>query len=107
MTTPFPLTSSVAVPCGAGVMLLLEPPEGWVMAPPNPPAQLILLDPLAPGPFRPNINLVVQDLGRMTTEEFLTLSRLQMKGLGDKAALVTDAPMSGLASHLFEFLAYN
>src|SRR5262249_58042694 len=89
----------------SGVRVLLSPREVWASPPPTPPALLILIDPSSPGPFWPNINLVVQDLGKLTTEEFVTLTRLQLKALGDNAVAERDEPM-GPAGHLFEFLAH-
>jgi hypothetical protein len=107
MTSQLPLSSPLAVPCDQGVLLLIEPPEGWVMAAPTPPAKLTLLDASAPGPTWPNINLTVQDLGKLTPDEFVLLSRLQMKSLGDSVVVEKDEPIgrdSGV--HRFDFLAY-
>jgi hypothetical protein len=94
------------VPCDNGGLLLIEPPEGWVMAPPAPPARLALLDPNAPGPVRPNLNVLAQDLGKMTPEEYLTLTRLQFKAMGDNVNVERDQPLDRAGGgHLFEYVA--
>ncbi len=109
MQLPTNRREPIAVPCDNGALLLIEAPEGWLMSPPAPPARLSLLDPTSPGPLRPNINVVAQDLGKMTGEEYLTLTRLQLKGMGENATVERDEPIgrqSGeSASHLFEFVA--
>ncbi len=94
--------SPVAVPCENGVLLMIEPPPGWVMGPASPPCRLALLDPQWPGPGWPNINVVVQGLGNMTPEEYLTLSRLQMKGMGDNVVVERDQPLGTPGGHVFE-----
>jgi hypothetical protein len=105
MTTA-PTRQPIAVPCENGALLLIEPPEGWLMSPPAPPARLSLLDPRAPAPLRPNLNVVAQDLGKMTPEEYLTLTRLQLKGMGANAAVERDEPLGrGSGGHLFEYVA--
>jgi hypothetical protein len=75
------------------------------MAPANPPARLVLLDPQSPDPFRPNVNVLAQSLGTMTPEEYLTLSRLQMKAMGESVAVELDEPLGTAGGHLFEFQA--
>jgi hypothetical protein len=92
MTPPPTPQPPIAVPCDNGALLLIEPPEGWLMSPPAPPSRLLLLDPAAPVP-RPNINVIVQDLGKMTAEEYLTLTRLQLKGMGDNVVVERDEPL--------------
>jgi hypothetical protein len=101
-------SAPIAVPCDDGALLMITPPEGWLMAPASPPARLSLLDPSAAGPFRANINIVAQNLGKMTVEEFMTLNRLQMKAMGDNLVVERDEPIgSGKGGHLFEFRAYG
>jgi hypothetical protein len=101
---PVPSSSSpVALPCERGALLLMEPPAGWAMAPPVPPARLYLLDPDASGEVRPGINVVVHDLGQLSPAEYLTLSRLQLKGLGANAVVEVDQPLDDRGGgHLFE-----
>jgi hypothetical protein len=101
-----PARQPIAVPCDNGALLLIEPPEGWLMSPPQPPARLLLLDPTAPGPFRPNINVVQQKLGRMTPEEWLTLTRLQLKSMGEHVRVERDETLGKQGGgHLFEYTA--
>ena len=98
----------IAVPCDAGTMLLLEPPPGWLMSPVQLPARVGLIDPNAQGPFWPNINVVVQDLGKMTVDEFVTLTRLQLKALGDAAVVQRDESIGPeSAGHRFDFISYS
>ncbi len=107
MTPQMPASSPVAVPCDEGVLLLIDPPPGWVMAAPTPPSRLTLLDPTAAGPSWPSLNVLVQDLGKLSTDEFLTLSRLQMKAAGDSVTVERDEPVGREpgGAHRFEFLA--
>lgn len=98
-------TSPIAVPCDNGALILIQPPEGWLMSPPQPPAKLALLDPNAPGPFFPNINVLDQDLGQMNVDEYLTLTRLQFKAMGDTVAILRDEAL-GKSAHWFEFISY-
>jgi hypothetical protein len=106
--TPQPTAPSpIAVPCEDGALLLIEPPAGWLMAPPTPPARLILIDPNVPGPPRPSINVLAQNLGKLTPEEYVTLNRLQLKGMGENAAIERDEPLGTRAgAHLFEYVAH-
>jgi hypothetical protein len=108
LVAALPSTAPIAVPCDMGVVALLEPPEGWVIAPPNPPARLALMDAAGPGPFWPNITLSVQDLNNMTHAEYLTLARLQFKAMGEAMSLERDEPSGSppCEGHVFEFLAY-
>ncbi|HYT88300.1 MAG TPA: hypothetical protein VEL76_06240 [Gemmataceae bacterium] len=76
------------------------------MSPPTPPARISLLDPNAAGPLRPNINVVAHSLGKMSAEEYLTLTRLQFKGMGDQVVIERDQPLGRhLGGHLFEYVA--
>jgi hypothetical protein len=101
-------STPIAVPCEHGALLLIEPPEGWLMAPPVPPARLYLLDPNAPGPFRPNLNVVVQELGKLTPEDYVQLTRLQLKALGDGAVVERDQPLGpARTGHLFEVVFHG
>src|SRR5262245_54550403 len=101
-----PRGEPIAVPCDNGALLLIRPPEGWLMAPPQAPARLLLLDATAPGPFRANINVVVQNLGQMTPEEWLTLTRLQLKSMGEKVTIERDEALGKRpGGHLFEYSA--
>jgi hypothetical protein len=96
----------IAVPCDNGVLLLIRPPAGWLMSPPQPPARLLLIDPAAPGPFRPNLNIVAQPLGQLTPEEWLTLTRLQYKSMGDKVTVERDEALGKYpGGHVFEYTA--
>jgi hypothetical protein len=105
---PQPSPQPIAVPCDDGSLLLIEPPPGWLLAPPTPPARLILLDPNTPGPLRPSINVVAQTLGKMTPEEYLTLNRLQLKGMGENAEVQRDEPLGTRSgAHLFEYVAHQ
>jgi hypothetical protein len=77
------------------------------MAAPAPPVRFAILDPDGPGPNWPTIKVVVQDLGKLTTDEYLTLSRLQMKAAGDSMVVERDEPIGQPGgAHCFEFLAY-
>jgi hypothetical protein len=108
--TPVPTgPSPIAVPGDHGELLLLEAPPGWLMTPPTPPARLALLDPNASGGFWPNVNVVIQDLGTMTPEEYLTLGRLQLKAMGEQARVEHDEPIGPGSSggRVMEFVAYN
>src|SRR6266545_3889204 len=93
MTTQPARQAPIAVPCDNGALLLIQPPEGWLMAPPTPPARLLLLDPAAPPPMRPSLNVIAQDLGKMTPEEYLTFTRLQLKGMGENVVVERDEPL--------------
>ena len=96
----------IAVPCDNGALLMIRPPEGWLMSPPQPPARLLLLDPAAPGPFRPSINVVVQKLGQLTPEEWLTLTRLQLKSMGEHVTIERDEELGKQSGgHLLEYTA--
>jgi hypothetical protein len=96
----------IAVPCDNGALLLIRPPEGWLMSPPQAPARLLLIDAAAPGPFRANINVVVQNLGQMTPEEWLTLTRLQLKSMGEKVTIERDEALGKRpGGHIFDYTA--
>ncbi len=77
------------------------------MAAPAPPSLLTLIDASGPGPVWPNINVVVQDLGNLTSDEFVLLSRLQMKALGGSAKVERDEPIGRAGGgHRFEFVSF-
>ena len=64
----------------AGIFTLLVP-TGWAVQDAGAPGTEVVL--YAPrieyGGFRPNINVVLQELRGLSAEEFLTLTRLQLK----------------------------
>src|SRR5262249_51871231 len=50
--------------------------------------------------------VVAQNLGKMTPDDYLTLTRLQFKGLGDNITVYKDEPLGRPGGgHLFEFVA--
>ena len=70
--------------------------------------RVILFHPFATTGFRTNINVIVQQIGVMTPDDFLTLSRLQMKGISAHPLMDVDQPTATLAgAHFFEVARPN
>jgi hypothetical protein len=71
----------------------LDVPDGWLIDTSGQRgSKVLLLDPQSEDKFRANVNVVVQNLDPLTAEEFLTLSRLQLKQLSGRSELDLDAP---------------
>jgi hypothetical protein len=103
-----PSAAPIAVPCDMGLTVMIEPPDGWVVAPANPPARLALVDSHASGPFMANITFGIQELNSMTPAECLTLARLQFKAMGETVVVERDEPAGSppTPGHIFEFVAH-
>jgi hypothetical protein len=83
----------------------LQVPEGWsVDTSGQQGSRLILYHPLAEDGFRPNVNVVVDDLMPLTHEEYLTLCQLQLKRLSRSALLLVDEP-DAHGGRVFEWAA--
>jgi hypothetical protein len=66
--------------------------------------KVVLLSPTAEATFRANVNVSVQLLRGLTPEEFLTLSRLQLKQLTGRPRADRDEPAARPAgAHLLEW----
>ena len=83
----------------AGLFTLLIP-TGWsVNDAGGPGTEVILFSPcIGYGGFRPNINVVVQDLRGLTPEEFLTLTRLHLKQMTSQQQPQRDEPFPAVPS---------
>jgi hypothetical protein len=58
--------------------------------------------------FRANVNVIVQELAPWTPEEYVTISRLQLKKLSNLAALPVDGPAPRLpGSWLLEWTTWE
>lgn len=55
--------------------------------------------------FRANVNVIVHDLGPLSPDEYLTLSRLQLKQITGFPRLPTDGPTdTPVNAHIFEWM---
>jgi len=81
-------------------------PKGWLVDTSGQRgSKVILYHPTAEEGFRANINVLVHDLAPLTPEEYLTLSRLQLKQLTGFAQLPTDASATDRPdAHIFEWM---
>jgi hypothetical protein len=85
----------------------LHVPPGWLVDDSGRQGTKVLLFHPAGSPdFRANVNVTVQNLGGLTGDEFLTLSRLQFKQLSGGIPMERDEPADRPAgAHLFEWSA--
>jgi hypothetical protein len=83
----------------------IDVPRGWfVDSSGQMESRVILLHPQVKENFRTNINVIVPPLGHLTQQEFLTLTRLQIKQISE-FQLVADRPASELpGAHLLEWV---
>jgi hypothetical protein len=81
-------------------------PKGWLVDTSGQQGtKVILYQPDADQNFRANVNVVLQDLGPLCPDEYLMLSRLQLKQLTGFPRLPTDAPAdSRVNAHVFEWM---
>jgi hypothetical protein len=67
-------------------------------------SRLILFAPGGSADFQPNVNVTVQDLSGVTRDEFLTVTRIQLKQFTGSPKLDVDAPAPEPAgAHVFEW----
>ncbi len=64
-------------------------------------SRLVLFAPEAPGDFQPNVNVTLQDLGGISRDEFLTVTRIQLKQFAGSPRLEADTPTAD--GHVFEW----
>ena len=86
-------------------LFCLDVPDGWLVDTSGQRgSKVLLLNPQVEGNFRTNVNVIVQDFAPLTAEEFLTLSRLQLKQLSGRSELDLDAPAEQpRGGHVFEY----
>ena len=78
-------------------LFALSVPPGWLVDNSGQQgAKLLLLCPQMEGTFRPTLNVMIQDLGILTKDEFLTLTRLQLKLLTGQPRPQRDELYAGL-----------
>ena len=71
----------------------LHVPEGWLVdSSGQQNTRVILLHPTTEANFRVNVNVTVQELRALTPDEFLTMSRLQLKQLTGSPRAERDEP---------------
>ena len=89
-----------------GARFSLRIPEDWLVDTfGQQGSSVILYHPRVGSDFRTNVNVLVQPLAPLSTEEYLTLSRLQIRKLTGFAELPADAPAGGRAdAHVFEWM---
>lgn len=69
-------------------------------------SRLVLFAPSAPGDFQPNVNVTAQDLHGVTPDEFVTVTRIQLKQFAGSPHLDVDAPAGDPATgHVFAWTA--
>jgi hypothetical protein len=83
----------------------LEPPAGWAVdATGRQGTRVIFLHPVVDRSFQANLNVVVEPLGDMTPDEYLTLCRLQLKRVPAQVTFEQDRPAAEPAGcHLLEY----
>ncbi len=80
----------------AGGLFSLAVPSGWLAdTSGRQGTKVILLSVPSSGDFRANIAVTVQDLGTLQADEFLTLSRLQLRQTAAGGAIEEDQPVAG------------
>lgn len=84
----------------------LKIPKGWLVDTSGQRgSKVILYHPDVEEDFRANINVLIHELGPLTADEYLTLSRLQVKQLTGFAQLPTDAASTDRPdTHIFEWM---
>lgn len=71
----------------------LRVPEGWSADTSGQQGEsVVLFGPTVDDDFRANVNVIVQEIAPWTPEEYVTLSRLQLKKLSNLATLPVDEP---------------
>jgi hypothetical protein len=71
-------------------------------------SSVALFSPTVEDNFRANVNVVVQNLAPLTQEEYLTLSRLQLRKLSNTASLPVDESWHRLpGGHVFEWVTWE
>jgi hypothetical protein len=71
-------------------------------------SRLILFAPAAAGDFQANVNVTVQGLGGVTRDEFLTVTRIQLKQFAGTPRLEMDAPAAEPAGgHAFGWTSHR
>jgi hypothetical protein len=85
----------------------LEIPTGWFAdTSKQQGTSVVLLHPSIEQEFRPNVNVMVHRKGALTLQEYLTLSRLQIKHLTDGINPSVDAAVAEpLSGHSLEWCA--
>jgi hypothetical protein len=102
MSLPLPFTVLVA----PQTHLSIDVPPGWLVDASGKSGTLfyLWLPPMSGG-FSPNVNIIVQPLGALTRDEWLTLSRLQIRQQAGATALSADeASPNSLPSNVVEWL---
>jgi hypothetical protein len=67
-------------------------------------SRLLLFAPNAAPDFQPNVNVTMQDLAGVTPEDFLTVTRIQLKQFAGTPNLDVDAPTGdAFGGHVFEW----
>jgi hypothetical protein len=84
----------------------LHVPKGWLVDTSGQQgSRVILLHPMIENDFRVNVNVVVNAMGGLTIEEYLTLSRLQIKQLtGARQLAVDELARRPEGAHLLEWI---
>ncbi len=80
MEMPHPLAAETRRYVDSETLFSLHVPPGWLVDTSGQQgARVLLLSPTLEANFRPTLNVLVQDLRCLTKQEFLTLTRLQLK----------------------------
>ncbi len=87
----------------------LHVPEAWMVDTSGQQgSRVVLYGPTVEDTFRANVNVVVQDLAPLSPDEFVSLSRLQLKKLSNMATLPVDEPSPRLAGgHVLEWTTWE
>lgn len=89
----------------SGFFSLTVPADWLAETAGQPSGNVIFLLPKMMGSFRANLNISVQPLAPLSREEFITLSRLQLKHFSGNCGLSRDESLCGLEpAHLFEWV---
>ncbi len=71
-------------------------------------SRLVILAPVPPGEFQANVNVTTQDLVGITPDEFITVTRIQLKQFAGSPQLDVDEPAAPPASgHVFAWTTHR
>lgn len=89
----------------AGQFAVTAPPGWWVDTSGAQGSRVIFFCPAADPGFQPNLNVLLQPLGGLTPDEYLTMTRLQLKQMAGPDRLWADQARPGPPpGHVFEWL---
>jgi hypothetical protein len=71
-------------------------------------SRLVMFAPSAPGDFQANVNITLQDLASVTADEFVTVTRIQLKQFAGSPSLDVDEPRGEAgAGHVFAWTTHR